>query len=160
VFGTVFAFIKMKGGKEMKYLIAAHGAFPTGIINSLALIVGELSAVDIFQMTKNKSAEDAEKEVKAYLDQQKDEELIVFTDVFGGSVANLFTQCLLEGYEFQLITGVNFPMLLSIILNESDNMQAVIQQGIQDAKTGIKHINQLLAAQKGGTNNDSIIIED
>ncbi len=89
----------------MKYLIATHGEFSKGIIDSVQLIIGEDTAIDYFCMTKSKSSEDASKEVKQYLVGIDEEPLIVLTDVFGGSVANLFTEFLLEGYDFQLITG-------------------------------------------------------
>ncbi|MDT2704228.1 PTS sugar transporter subunit IIA [Enterococcus dongliensis] len=144
----------------MKYLIATHGDFSTGLINSLDLIIGNGKQIDFFKMTKDKSASDAEGEVRQYLNQYKNEEIIVFTDVFGGSVANIFTQFLLEEFSFHLITGVNLPMLLSIILNSNDNLEEVIQVGIEEGNDGIKYINKVLNEQKGEMNNDSIIIED
>lgn len=67
----------------------------------------------MFFNDQRKIEDDAEAEMTAYLEQNQDQTLIVLTDVFGGSVANLFTNHLLNGYEFQLITGVNLPMLLS-----------------------------------------------
>ena len=113
-------------------------------------------------MTKEKSSDDAEAEMTAYLEQNQDQTLIVLTDVFGGSVANLFTNHLLNGYEFQLITGVNLPMLLSLILSEETAELSVedwVLRGIEEGKKGILHINQLIK-QQGGQNNDDIFSED
>lgn len=144
----------------MKYLIATHGEFSTGLINSLDLIIGNSKQIDFFKMTKDKSASDAESEVKQYLDQHKNEEMIVFTDLFGGSVANLFTQFLLEDYKFHLITGVNLPMVLSILLSSNNDIEEIVQTGIEEGNNGIKYINKVLNDQKGEMSNDSIIIED
>ncbi|MUO31894.1 PTS sugar transporter subunit IIA [Enterococcus gallinarum] len=146
----------------MKYLVATHGTFSKGIIDSLKLIAGEDIEIDCFSMTKEKSSDDAEAETIAYLEQNQDQTLIVLTDVFGGSVANLFTNHLLNGYEFQLITGVNLPMLLSLILSEETAELSVedwVLSGIEEGKKGILQINQLIK-QQGGQNNDDIFSED
>lgn len=142
----------------MKYLIATHGEFSKGIIDSVQLIIGEDTAIDYFCMTKSKSSEDASKEVKRYLVGIDKEPLIVLTDVFGGSVANLFTEFLLEGYDFQLITGVNLPMLLNLLLSEG-SIQDRINNSLEEAKRGILHVNTCINSE-GGVQDDSIIIED
>lgn len=142
----------------MKYLIATHGEFSKGIIDSVQLIIGEDTAIDYFCMTKSKSSEDAAEEVKQYLANVKEEPLIVLTDVFGGSVANLFTECLLEGYDFQLVTGVNLPMLLNLLLSEG-SIEERISHSLEEAKKGILHVNACIE-NKGGVENDCIIIED
>lgn len=142
----------------MKYLIATHGEFSKGIIDSVQLIIGEDTAIDYFCMTKSKSSEDAAEEVRQYLADVKEEPLIVLTDVFGGSVANLFTECLLEGYDFQLITGVNLPMLLNLFLSEG-SIEERIAHSLEEAKKGILHVNTCIK-NEGGVEDDCIIIED
>ncbi|MCD4962548.1 MULTISPECIES: PTS sugar transporter subunit IIA [Enterococcus] len=145
----------------MKYLVATHGTFSQGIVDSLKLIVGEEVRIDFFSMTKDKASDVAERETSEYLDKNQGE-LVVLTDVLGGSVANLFTNHLLHGYNFQLVTGVNLPMLLSLILSEEAltySMDEWIQNGLEEGKNGILHINQLILEQ-GGQNNDDIFSED
>ncbi|MGM0215898.1 PTS sugar transporter subunit IIA [Enterococcus sp. AZ109] len=142
----------------MKYLIATHGEFSKGIIDSVQLIIGQETKVDYFCMTKSKSSEDAAEEVKQYLASVKDDPLIVLTDVFGGSVANLFTGYLLEGYDFQLVTGVNLPMLLNLFLSEG-TLEERINNSLEEAKKGILHVNACIA-NKGEVEDDCIIIED
>lgn len=142
----------------MKYLIATHGEFSKGIIDSVQLIIGEETTIDYFCMTKSKSSEEATEEVKSYLADVKEEPLVVLTDIFGGSVANLFTEFLLEGYQFELITGVNLPMLLNLFLTEG-TLDERINNSIEEAKKGILRVNEYIK-NRGGVENDSIIIED
>ena len=109
-------------------------------------------------MTKEKSAADAENEVRKILDSKNGEQLMVFTDVFGGSVANLFTQFLLEGYEFDLITGVNLPMLLTALLggeisSSGDSVKNSLKEGIK----GIQYVNDKINEVN---DNDIIFDED
>ncbi|MCB5951493.1 PTS sugar transporter subunit IIA [Enterococcus sp. BWT-B8] len=142
----------------MKYLIATHGEFSKGIIDSVQLIIGEDITIDYFCMTKSKSSEDAFQEVKQYLKGIEEEPLIVLADMFGGSVANLFAEFLLEGYDFQLVTGVNLPMLLNLFLSEGP-IKERINNSLEEAKKGILHVNACIE-NKGGVESDSIIIED
>lgn len=140
----------------MDYLIATHGEFSKGILNSLHLILGDAKHIDVFCMTKSKSEEDAEKEAEAYLNTKKGGQLIVFTDVFGGSVANLFTTYLLRGYDFQLITGVNLPLLLSILLSDETDVHKLVKASIKEAKEGIQYVNEVMKVQR---QNEEDIIE-
>jgi mannose/fructose-specific phosphotransferase system component IIA len=142
----------------VKYLIATHGEFSKGIIDSVQLIIGKEITIDYFCMTKSKSSEDAAAEVKRYLADVGDEALVVLTDVFGGSVANLFTEFLLEGYSFELVTGVNLPMLLNLFLTEG-SLENRISSSLEEAKKGIVYMNKYIK-NEGGVVNDSIIIED
>ncbi|WP_207940733.1 PTS system, fructoselysine/glucoselysine-specific IIA component [Enterococcus sp. DIV2402] len=143
----------------MNYLIATHGEFSKGIINAIKLIAGEDIQIDYYSMTQSKSADEAEIEAKEYLKQKDGQELIVLTDVFGGSVANLFTNLLLENYSFQLVTGVNLPMILTMLMSGETDSETIVASGIEEAKKGIIYVNELLVDQ-GGINNDDIIIED
>lgn len=142
----------------MNYLIATHGNLASGFRDSLSLIIGAPANLEIFQMTKEKSAADAENEVRKILDSKKGEQLMVFTDVFGGSVANLLTQFLLEGYEFELITGANLPMLLTALLEgEPSSSEEPVKKSIQEGIQGIQYINKKI---KEVNDNDISFDED
>ena len=143
----------------MKYLIATHGGFSKGIIDAAQLIAGSNNQIDYFSMTKSKGQEEAEEEVKNYLEKAQGQELVVLTDVFGGSVANLFTDYLLKGYKFQLVTGVNLPLVLTMLLTTDTDSQRLVTNSIEEAKKGIIYINELIEKQ-GGDHNDNRIIED
>lgn len=143
----------------MKYLIATHGELSKGMIDAAELIAGNNNDLDYFSMTKSKGQEEAEEEVKNYLENKQGKELVVLTDVFGGSVANLFTDFLLKGYEFQLVTGVNLPLVLTMLLSGDADSKTIITNSIEEAKKGIVYINELIEKQ-GGDHNDNRIIED
>lgn len=144
-----------------KFLIATHGELSKEFIETSKLIVGSLSNVEYFCMTKDKSGDDAEKEIRRILSNKSEEEkYIVLTDVFGGSVSNLCTNLLLEGYEFELITGINLPMILTILLSEEDDVEKLVSNGIEEAKKGIIYINELLKNKKEMNEENDIIDEN
>ncbi len=128
-----------------KFLIATHGELSRELVDTSKLIIGSLTNIEYFCMTTDKSADDAEKEIRSILSNNKDSE--EFADVFGGSVANICTNLLLQGFKFELLTGVNLPMLLSILLLVEEDTKLIVKSGLEEAKNGIVYVNELLENQ-------------
>ncbi|WP_342043756.1 PTS sugar transporter subunit IIA [Bacillus sp. OTU2372] len=143
------------------FLIATHGELSKAFIETVELIAGQTANVSYFRMTKMKSGDSAKEELRQILTSKKGEEhFIVLTDVFGGSVTNICTELLLELNDFDIISGLNLPMMLTMILaGEEQSIAATIEEGIQAAKDGIIHVNKLLEAQKGSLVDDLIITD-
>jgi PTS system mannose-specific IIA component/fructoselysine and glucoselysine-specific PTS system IIA component len=143
------------------FLIATHGELSKAFIETVELIAGKSINVSYFGMTKLKSGDMAKEELKKIIRNKKeDEHFIVLTDVFGGSVTNICTELLLEKDDFDIITGLNLPMMLTMILaGEETSIEETITEGVRAAQEGIIHINKLLETQKG-SNEDDLIITD
>jgi mannose/fructose-specific phosphotransferase system component IIA len=143
------------------FLIATHGELSKVFIETVELIAGKSTNVSYFGMTKLKSGDMAKEELKKILRNKKeDEHFIVLTDVFGGSVTNICTELLLEKNDFDMVTGLNLPMILTMILaGEETSIEETITEGVRAAQEGIIHINKLLDSQKGSMNHDFIITD-
>ncbi|MDO2232199.1 hypothetical protein Q2448_23685, partial [Escherichia coli] len=57
------------------------------------------------------------------------------------------TNLLLQGFKFELLTGVNIPMLLSILLLVEEDTKLIVKSGLEEAKNGIVYVNELLENQ-------------
>ncbi len=117
-----------------KYLIATHGTFASGIKSSLDLIMGETENVFLIQAytEDNKSIQEEIEDVLKQIN--PDDELIVFTDLIGGSITNQILQFARKENVF-IVTGINLPLLLDIMLADSDiPIPEVIETGIESAK--------------------------
>ncbi|MBT2655269.1 PTS mannose transporter subunit IIA [Bacillus sp. ISL-18] len=143
------------------FLIATHGELSKAFIETLELIAGKTSNVSYFGMTKLKSGDLAKEELKKILTaKKKDEHFIVLTDVFGGSVTNICTELLMEHKDFDIITGLNLPMMLTMILSGDElSIEDMINEGVRSAKEGIIHINKLVETQEGRDEDDLIITD-
>jgi mannose/fructose/sorbose-specific phosphotransferase system IIA component len=143
------------------FLIATHGELSKAFIETLELIAGDTTNVSFFGMTKLKSGDMAKEELRKILTTKKEgEHFIVLTDVFGGSVTNICTELLMELNDFDVISGLNLPMMLTMVLaDEEASIEDTIAQGVRAAKDGIIHINQLLEEQKGSFEDDLIITD-
>jgi mannose/fructose-specific phosphotransferase system component IIA len=131
-----------------KFLIATHGAFAQGIRSSLDVIIGETENLFLIgaYLDQNISVED---ELIPILDQiTGDDELIIFTDLLGGSVNNIMIREALR-QNVHLVSGFNLPLLIEIILADADTpVEEVIASAILNAKEQMAYVNKLIEIQQ------------
>ncbi len=129
-----------------KVLVATHGRFAEGIKETLQFIMGDSCKVEIISAYVS-SDFDMEGEARKRIDELgQDEELIVAADLFGGSVANIFTEYVQTG-KVHILTGVNLPMLI-VLATSADcecSTEELIHNAQQSAKEGIIYINRVLS---------------
>ena len=128
-----------------RLLIATHGRFAEGIKETLNFILGQTQAVDVicayvepdFDMDRV-----AKEQMKALSEQ---DELIVAADLFGGSVANKFSEYISTGNVY-VITGMNLPLLIELVgsLEDDISTEEIIAEAIESAKEGVVNVNQVL----------------
>ena len=110
----------------------------------MELVTGEQNSVSTLCAYTNDMTE-VETPIKEIIDALcDDEELIVTTDIFGGSVNNEFMKYLSKS-NIHLIAGVNLPLLFELIMNlESENTVQMIENAIQKAKEQLQYCNPLI----------------
>jgi fructoselysine and glucoselysine-specific PTS system IIA component len=131
-----------------KFLIAAHGTLPEGIQSSLEIIMGSLENVFLIQayVGENKSLKEEIDSVLEHINNE--DELIVFTDLMGGSVTNQILQYALKENVY-IISGFNLPLLLEVLLADpSSPVLEVIETGINNARNQIVFVNKLITTNK------------
>lgn len=126
----------------MRILIATHGTLAQGLKSALSIIIGKVDKVDIINAyidDKNLS-----QEIEAYFEKCQ-EELIVCTDLFGGSVNQAIIQKLKEK-EFTLVTGIQLPLLLELVIavnnNELDKVK--LKSLVENSRRQTMVVNELL----------------
>ncbi len=97
------------------FILASHSTFAEGIYGSVKLIVGEQERVTILNGYVEQG-EDFKKRVKELMNTfNQQDEIIVITDILGGSVNNEFMKYL-KREKFYLLTGMNLPMLIELFI--------------------------------------------
>ena len=129
---------------KKKLLIATHSVFADGIKNAMELVTGEQHSVSTLCAYTNDMTE-VETPIKEIIDALcDDEELIVTTDIFGGSVNNEFMKYLSKS-NIYLIAGVNLPLLFELIMNlESENTVQMIETAVKNARKQLQYCNPLI----------------
>ena len=124
---------------ERKLVLASHGKLASGITSSLELICGRQIAIETLDCYLTEDF-DLEKEVKNIMNRYHDCELVVVTDLFGGSVNNEFlTQ----------IDRPNLPFLveLTMQLQQADSLPKLIEATLETSKQTIQFCNQAITKQ-------------
>lgn len=131
---------------KRKIIIASHNKLAFGLKETLGYITGDVSqVVEISAYLDNTPVAD---EIAAALaDVSADDEVLVLTDLLGGSVNQAFFPYLNREH-FHVITGMNLPVLLSLALQPTDTYldAATIHQAIAEAREQLAYMNDVVAA--------------
>jgi len=124
------------------YLLISHGAFADALKESLQMITGERDDLFSVGLAHNDGPESFTAKLEAKLLEMKAfEEIIVFTDLLGGSPGNAAVLKFISDEKVHVISGMNFPMLLSTVLTEGCSVEDITsygRNGIQDVKAFVK----------------------
>ena len=128
----------------VKILLASHGDLAYGIQSSMRIIMGEQKNISTLCAYKDEDF-DLKKEVENIFKDLKDEDqLIVVTDIFGGSINNEF-MTYIERENFHLVCGLNLPLVMELILIQDDcNIGENIQNALDNSKQTINYCNSVI----------------
>ena len=96
-------------------LIVTHGNLGKERLATSAFIIGELEAAAVVSLTATESAEDIRGRMEEAINSvdKEGEGVVILTDMFGGTPANVALS-FLDERKAEVITGVNLPMLLKV----------------------------------------------
>ena len=129
-----------------QFIVASHAHFASGIVESIGLLSGERENVHALSMYVDGN-EDLAKEAAAILDGfAADDEVVVCTDLFGGSVNNEFTKIVQTRPNTYLIANMNLPLLIQLLFSDQEApADQVIREILAADDTRVKFVNDLLA---------------
>jgi len=137
-----------------KYLIATHGKLAGGVKSSLEIITGAMDNVFLIEayVNENRPLEDDIKVILAQID--KNDELIVFSDILGGSVTNQLLQYAHQS-NVHIVSGFNLPLVIEVVLADAGTpADELIANAIDNAKQQMVYVNKLLTMQSKDEEND------
>ena len=125
-----------------QFIIASHAHFAAGINESVSLLSGERDNVRTLSMYVDGNNDLAAAAAKMLDETPEGDDLVVCTDLFGGSVNNEFMAALAEN-DFTLICGMNMPLLVEI-LSDANPGPAAVRAAVDSCKDTIMICNDLL----------------
>lgn len=118
-----------------KIVIASHGYFSKGLVSSLEIIMGKQE--NIYTICGYIDDHNVEEEIEIFMKENQDNELIIFTDLLGGSINNIFLKYI-DSENVYLIAGVNLAILIEIVNNINCNeLRSRIKETIKRIGTSI-----------------------
>lgn len=126
-----------------RIVLASHGELANGMKDSVKILVGDLPNVYSICAYTN-GIDDVEEQIDALFSSfDNDDEIIVITDVFGGSVNTAFMKKL-DSYKFWLISGMSLGLVIQMIIGPENNTEESITSVIDSAKNNIIFCNGYL----------------
>lgn len=126
-------------------LLVTHGNFSEAIIKSMELVFGRQEKLEALTLNHGDDVEELTRQVKERAKELDDGEgVLVLVGLLGGSPCNVTASCLKqEGLE--CVTGLNLPMLISVLEEREDGTLCSMPKVAMEAgKTGIVNVKQLI----------------
>ena len=126
-------------------VVVTHGQLATELVNAAETIVGDLPNFFAVSIGWHEDVQDAREEIAAAIARvQGSEGVLVATDMFGGTPANLGIT-FLEPDKVEVVTGVNLPMLIKAAnLREQQDLTAVARSLREHGRNAIWVASDLL----------------
>lgn len=130
----------------MNYILISHGKLASGLLAAVEVILGKQEQVFAIDMYLDE--ETLEDKVNHLFEkgQLLDEETIVLTDIFGGSV----NQKAIEKFDLEktnIITGMNLPLILEFLMAGRNLSKDRVRQIVADTREQIKFVNDVIQAE-------------
>ena len=126
------------------YLLISHGTLAEGMKSSVELITGKqenLYFINAYIDGNTNIPQEVAKIIDQYIAQG--DELLIFTDILGGSVNNAVTE-FTQNPQIHIITGMNLPLVLNILLEDNGTIGADIESSLELAKENMCYYNKYI----------------
>nr|WP_248628633.1 hypothetical protein [Enterococcus cecorum] len=128
----------------MKMILASHGKLAEGMKDTLEMIVGKNENIYAFAAYSDGSETKFLEDIQAIINENQDEQIVIATDVLGGSVNNEMIQLLNRYPQVYLISGMNLPVIITLATAVCPLTTEMIEEAISMGKEGVVFVNQLM----------------
>ncbi len=125
-------------------IIAAHSKLAKGILDAISFFKPGINNVETINAYIDDT--DFEEDFIKMIEKYKDKNIIVLTDLIGGSINQIAFKNL-RNYKYQLISGVNLPLALEIVFATEDIDDEFIENAIKNAQKEICYMNKKLGGR-------------
>ncbi len=132
----------------IKAFIITHGNLGRELVTVAEAILETKSDIECISFDWKEDGSNAVQKVDNYLKKYRDENIIIFTDMFGGSPTNICIKFHKKNVE--IITGINLPGLLKFLTHRDKkiNFKEVIKEIQKGAIDGINVVGEYLGEKK------------
>ena len=120
-------------------ILASHSKLASGMMETVCFFGGD--NVEVLEQTMTDTG--FEEKVSQILEKHRNKNCIVFTDLYGGSVNQIFFRKLANTH-FHLITGMNLAVILECIFTKEDIDEDFIRKAIKTSKEQFCYMNDYL----------------
>jgi mannose PTS system EIIA component len=131
-------------------LIVTHGNLAYELLNAARQIEADVSGIEAVPLEWSDTVDEAREKIAGALARiGHDRDVIIFTDMFGGTPSNISLSFLEQG-RIEIVTGVNLPMVVkfAMVKEESKDVSTLAHVISEKGSKAIRVASDLLTAQK------------
>ncbi|MBS6954692.1 MAG: hypothetical protein KH230_15845 [Enterocloster asparagiformis] len=136
-----------------QFIIATHATLAGGFADVIRFFKSDLENVRFINAYVE--SQEFEKELRKCLGEVQGEPVVVLTDILGGSVNQVATKLMGE-YGYQLITGINLPLLLELVFIPDPIAPERIEEIVRCAREQIIFVNGFAGTSDEAGTDDSM----
>ena len=129
--------------RQVQILIATHGYFAQELLKSAEMIVGDQDPKDVrtLCMTLGMDLEQFKESMREAIEGfGEDKEVLILTDIIGGTPNNAAMCNILTNDRVKAISGVNLPILLETFTNEDMKMEDLTKHLVSAGESSVVDI--------------------
>lgn len=134
-------------------LIVTHGNLAFELLNAARQIEADVSGIEAVPLDWSETVDTARDKIAEALQRVgRDRDVIIFTDMFGGTPSNISLSFLDKGH-VEVVTGVNLPMVVkfAMVKQESKDLNTVAHMITEKGSKAIRVASDLLTTVAGVT---------
>lgn len=131
-------------------IIATHGNSSIELIKGAEMFAGPLSQCKAWTLNPGDDIETGEQMLEEYVEElDQGDGVLIMTDLFGGTPANLSTKIAMRKEKTETLTGVNLPMIIQFVTErENQTLDDLIKSCIEIAQDGIKSPTKIMKERR------------
>ncbi len=117
--------------------------------DTVEMIAGQQENLEAYEAYENGTSDDSFiNDLKNSLASSKNDDVIVVTDVLGGSVNNEATQLLKDHPNLTILTGMNLPLIITLVTTVNSGISyEKVSEAIDEGKKGVLSVNKLMTEE-------------
>ena len=126
----------------IQLIVCTHGRLAESFVDTVGMIVGPQTASQIsaIGMMPEDEPEAFEARARAILEAHPDDQFLICADLFGASPCNTCIS-VFRSADYRLITGVNLPLLIELIMNkDTSSLEELWENAQKEGRDGIQGI--------------------
>lgn len=119
-------------------IVGTHGEFANGILQSCEMIYGKRENLKAVTLVPGEGPDDVvAKYEKAIKELGNPDRVLFMNDLLGGSPYNAACRIVVNNENYGIVTGVNLPMLISMVYEEDADIKTLIEKAIFGGSEGM-----------------------
>lgn len=128
----------------IRYLFASHGPLASGMAESVKFIAGRDKHIDTICAYMDPSVGLVQQIEDVFNTYDSNDEIVVLTDLYGGSVNNEFIN-LLQKKKFYLVAGMSMALAIQILMTLDENdLETGIKNAVNEGNSAVIYCNDLI----------------